>query len=182
MKTILPLRNHRAQQLHAVRFDLRGARAAWVDRHSASGFVLPRIELARSRVPASSLESERIVGSHAAVVRAVASGRADFGATYVHTLCDRSEHGPWSDLALAPSIRVLVKFGEIPPDAIAVRYALGCDLALTVRAALRALSTSPQVADALDARGFETPRRVAYEDLRAKVFQAYRRGRWTLMP
>lgn len=156
--------------------DLRGKVAAWVDRHSASGFVLPRIELARHRVLPASFKAERFVGSHAAVVRSVASGRADFGGTFLHVRRDGSEHGAWSDIGLASSIQGVARFGDVPPDAIAVRYALGRDLALALRAAFRALSARPEAEAAFDARGFVIPRRATYEALRASVFQAYRRG------
>ncbi len=161
--------------------ELRGKRAAWVDRHSASGFVLPRIELAAHGVGQSSLGLERLYGSHDAVVRAVASGRADFGATFVHVDENEAMRGAWSQTpGLEKSLRVMTTFGEIPPDAIATRY--GMDDAQRTRLT-RALTTMTKSAadrqllsNIFGARGFDTPRRATYESLRKAVFGAYRDG------
>ena len=106
---------------------LRGTRAAWVDRRSASGFVLPRVELAHLGVdPRTAFASERFYGSHEAVVRAVVGGRADFAATYARL--DRSGaavNGAWVDLPGAEeSVRVLIALGKIPGDVTAARHDL----------------------------------------------------------
>ncbi len=106
---------------------LEGKRAAWVDRRSASGFVLPRIHLASLGLdPRRAFGAQRFFGSHDAVVRAVVGGKADFGATYARL--DRSGgavHGAWADLPGAEeSIRVLLSFGKIPGDITATRPGL----------------------------------------------------------
>jgi ABC-type phosphate/phosphonate transport system substrate-binding protein len=121
-----------SSRISSVR-SLRGKRAAWVDVHSASGFVLPRIELDSSGVALSLLGPQRFYGSHEAVVRAVASGRADYGATYARIQGDKVV-GPWSRTpGMSTSIRVLSTFGEVPPDALAARY----DMDRTLRDRLR---------------------------------------------
>src|SRR5262249_37920440 len=62
---------------------LRGMRVAWVDPLSASGYVIPRIQLAMLGVdPRTTFEEQRFVGSHDAAVRAVARGEADVAATF----------------------------------------------------------------------------------------------------
>ena len=78
---------------------LVGKRAAWVDRYSAAGFVVPRIELAKAGLDVkTAFASQHFYGSHAAVVQAVADGRADFGATYVRLAAnDAVVGGPWLD-------------------------------------------------------------------------------------
>ena len=43
--------------------ELHGKRVAWVDWHSAAGYVLPRIELAAHGVRAANLGEERICGA-----------------------------------------------------------------------------------------------------------------------
>lgn len=111
---------------------LKGKRAAWVDQHSAAGFVLPRVQLAALGVdPRTAFSEERFYGSHEAVVRAVVGGRADFGATYARL--DRSGdvvNGAWADLPGAEgSTRVLSTFGMVPNDVILAR----ADLADEVR-------------------------------------------------
>jgi phosphonate transport system substrate-binding protein len=103
---------------------LKGKRAAWVDQHSAAGFVLPRVQLAALGIdPRSAFGEERFYGSHEAVVRAVVGGRADFGATYARL--DRSGevvNGAWADLPGAEeATRVLFTFGMVPNDVIVAR-------------------------------------------------------------
>ncbi len=104
---------------------LRGKRAAWVDRHSASGFSSAAHRARRRHgVDLRSLGAQRFYGNHDAVVRAVASGRADYGATYARIHGDKVL-GPWTRTpGLSASIRVLAAFGEVPPDAIAARYGI----------------------------------------------------------
>lgn len=103
--------------------NLKGKRAAWVDRHSASGFVMPRIELWEAGIdPRKAFASQKFYGSHDAVVRAVAEGRADFGATYARLAPNRSvKSGSWTQTKYAHQVRALATFGEIPSDVIAAR-------------------------------------------------------------
>jgi phosphonate transport system substrate-binding protein len=131
-----------ASQFHAVilvRADsrvrtpqgLKGKRAAWVDPHSASGFVLPRVQLSLLGLdPRGAFKEERFYGSHEAVVRAVVGGRADFAATYARL--DRSGevvNGVWADLPGAEQqVRVLATFGMVPNDVIVARSDLEEDL------------------------------------------------------
>ncbi len=161
--------------------ELFGKRAAWVDRHSASGYVLPRIELARHGIGAKNLAGERFFGSHDAVVRAVASGRADFGATFARPAGNGELAGSWVRTpGLARSIRVLATFGQVPPDALAVRRDMHPDLRERLSRAFRALTTTPKdrhlVSDVFGADNFQLPHRSTYEALRKVVFDAYNRG------
>lgn len=116
--------------------ELRGASAAWVDRFSASGYVIPRAALAtRKLAPRRLLREERFYGSHEAVVHAVLSGRANVGATYAQ-LDERGRiaRGAWSKIPDADRLlRVLVTVGKIPGDVIATRR----DTPEEVRAALK---------------------------------------------
>ncbi len=167
---------------HASTFEeLRGQRAAWVDRHSASGYVLPRIELAAHGIGPRELGGERFYGSHDGVVRAVASGRADFGATFAHVTQNGMTTGAWSKtLGLARSVRVLTTFGEVPPDAIAARYDMPADARERIARAFQELGKAPGdralAMDVLGADEFRVPRRPAYEPLRQMVFRAYKSG------
>src|SRR5258706_5089261 len=99
---------------------LVGTRAAWVDRHSASGFVIPRIKLSRFGIDLrGAFSSEHFYESHDAVVEAVVNGQADFGATWVQPGSRGAVTGPWT--RTSHEIRVLATFGSIPPDVIASR-------------------------------------------------------------
>jgi phosphonate transport system substrate-binding protein len=106
--------------------DLRGARVAWVDRQSASGYVVLRAALARAGVKLTdAFSEERFVRSHAAVASAVLGGEVDVGAT-----CAHSEQGvvhiarsPYAgDAGLTEfELRVVFEAGPIPSDIFAVR-------------------------------------------------------------
>src|SRR5579872_4973719 len=62
--------------------DLRGVRVAWVDRESASGYLVLRHGLAKQGVRLTeAFKSEIFVRSHAAVARAVIEKQVDVGAT-----------------------------------------------------------------------------------------------------
>lgn len=126
--------------------DLKGARAAWVDKDSASGYVMPRIGLSKLGLdPSTSFAAERFCGSHESVVRALAAGECDFGATY----SGEDEHGtitrgPWlGDTAGGPSpeMRVLARFGAIPGDTTAASAVLSAGLRERIAIELQAMST-----------------------------------------
>jgi phosphonate transport system substrate-binding protein len=113
---------HRGSKIKTPR-DLEGKRAAWVDPHSASGYVLPRMGLSAVGVdPRTAFRTERFFGSHDAVVRAVIERRADFGATFGGLDASGAlVRGAWSASEAAGDIVVLATFGAIPPDVIAAR-------------------------------------------------------------
>ena len=160
--------------------ELMGKRPAWVDVQSASGFVLPRIELDAHGVDLRSLTMQRFYGSHEGVVRAVASGRADFGATYARIQGDKVV-GPWTRTpGLSSSVRVLATFGEVPPDAIAARQDLDRKTRDAIVRGLLEMAHNEQdrklLTDVFGAEELEVPRRSFYEPLRARVLDAYQRG------
>jgi phosphonate transport system substrate-binding protein len=121
--------------------DLRGARVAWVDRESASGYVVLRAAMARAGVKLTeAFGHEQFVRSHAAVARAVLSGEVDVGATCAHT-----EHGnvhfarsPFAgDEGLSGNdLRVLFEAGPIPSDIFAVRHDVNARVRSAVESAL----------------------------------------------
>ncbi|WP_394823612.1 phosphate/phosphite/phosphonate ABC transporter substrate-binding protein [Pendulispora albinea] len=106
---------------------LRGSRAAWVDRWSASGYVIPRaILIAKGLTPKDLFREERFYGSHEAVVGAVLSGRANLGGTYAQ-LTEKGTllRGAWSNVRGGESnVRVLMTVGSIPGDLLAAHVAL----------------------------------------------------------
>jgi phosphate/phosphite/phosphonate ABC transporter binding protein len=98
--------------------DLRGARAAWVDRQSASGYLLIRAELRAAGVDLDRAFAEnRFMGSHEAVVRAVIDGAADVGATFVYLDAKRGapKRAGWG----RAKVRVIAHAGPIPADVVA---------------------------------------------------------------
>ena len=156
---------------------LVGKRAGWVDRYSASGFVIPRIKLARVGVdPRIAFRSERFLGSHAEVVRAVAAGEVDFGATWAQG--GRRLTGPWA--RTAAEVRVLATFGNIPPDVFAARAELDPAIRKMVVRALKNLDQDRGklwlVRDVFGTDSFFRPDISLYASLHEAVADAYRSG------
>jgi ABC-type phosphate/phosphonate transport system substrate-binding protein len=161
---------------------LRGWRAAWVDRHSASGFILPRLELSRRGVnPRTQLARERFFGTHAGVVGALVSGEADFAGTYAWTdATNKTVRGAWSGTELEHAVRVLATFGSIPSDVLVARADTAKDVRLAI---VRALKTMTVTGDArtsttrvFGSTGFCRPDPSSYERLRIDALDAHRRG------
>ncbi|MBK8998850.1 MAG: phosphate/phosphite/phosphonate ABC transporter substrate-binding protein [Myxococcales bacterium] len=104
--------------------DLRGARAAWVSKDSASGYFVPRWHLRSMGIRlAEAFASEALLGTHEAVTRAVLGDTADVGATHValDPVTGNLASAPWLAQGVAPSaVRVLLLVGPIPGDVIAV--------------------------------------------------------------
>jgi phosphonate transport system substrate-binding protein len=115
----------RADSPRRVPADLAGARAAWVDPDSCSGYLFPRIALSEDHGldPATLFSEEKMLGSHAAVIAAVTKRQADCGATFASGVPD--------------DMRWIVTSAPIPSDAVcaspsmdrARRDALGSALA-----------------------------------------------------
>ncbi len=94
-----------------------GGSVAWVDRFSAAGYLVPRAALRIAGTPAERLfSSEQFLGSHGEVVRAVLTGDASVGASFVY----RSPTGDvlragWGDAR----VRILLEHGPLPGDILA---------------------------------------------------------------
>jgi phosphonate transport system substrate-binding protein len=116
----------------------KGKRIAWVSQSSASGYVVPRLALARAGVPVRSYFSEEIfAGSHASVTRAAVRGEVDLAATYA-IFEDGDPNKPMVRSGMSTfdpelKVRVLDVSGPIPADLIVaspklpadIRFALG---------------------------------------------------------
>jgi phosphonate transport system substrate-binding protein len=102
--------------------ELEHGAAAWVDPESTAGYLVPRINLAARGLDLRKLVArESFVRTHDAVVDAIASGRADFGATYCLRRhgAKEPERGPWIGRpGVEEKIRVLDVSPPIPNDAL----------------------------------------------------------------
>lgn len=99
--------------------DVRGARVAWVDRRSASGYLVIRAHLRSIGADLDRMfAADQFVGAHDAVARAVQEREADVGATYVHfdPVTGIPVRSGWGDL----DMRVIAHAGPIPADVIAI--------------------------------------------------------------
>jgi phosphate/phosphite/phosphonate ABC transporter binding protein len=163
--------------------DLRGKRAAWVDRYSAAGFVMPRIELVVQGLdPREDLGGQRFYGTHEGVATAIADGRADFGATWVQL--DDDHHvirGPWSTNAkIAAQVQVFATFGSIPSDVIAMRADLDARVRERLERGLFQIAKNERgksLAQAVfGADEFRKPLMASYENLREQAAEAAAEG------
>lgn len=118
--------------------DLAGARFAFVDRTSTSGYLYARALLREYGVdPDRDLGRAIMAGSHPEVVRAILEGRADAGAVG-SSLFDP----PDSILAAREELRVIGKTARIPFDAYCVRPDLDEGATRRIERALLAISAS----------------------------------------
>jgi phosphate/phosphite/phosphonate ABC transporter binding protein len=137
-----------SMRIHTL-LGLQGARAVWVDPFSASGYVLPRLQLVALGIdPRQVFSEERFVGSHEGVVRELMEGRADVGATYA-TVNEAgvAVRGGWTDVpGGSEQVRVLTTFGTIPGDLVAAHVKLEPSLAEAFSRALVAVGNDPGAA------------------------------------
>jgi phosphonate transport system substrate-binding protein len=109
--------------------ELNHVRAAWVSRNSATGYVFAAAKLDAENVPFNAFDAHEFLGSHEAVCKAVASGKADVGATFMD---DRgAKKRPQIDGCVqtigrnrASDLRVLAVGERVPSDAFFTRKGL----------------------------------------------------------
>lgn len=143
--------------------DVHDARMGWVDRQSASGYLVIRSELRAAGIDLrTAFTLEEFCGTHPRVVHAVASGRVDLGATYACFADDGSVlAASWLDAGLAPSIRVIGASSPIPADVVAMSLRTPVlEGRLVQRALLGARPGTPlgdAAAQLFHAEGFDVP-------------------------
>lgn len=163
--------------------DLAGRKAAWVDPFSASGYVLPRIELfARGVDPRTAFFAEKFYRSHDVAVRAVVQRRADFAATWAGLdAAGKVVRAPWFDMdTREDAIRVVATLGAIPGDTIGVRPNLPFAAREKIRTALIRLSGDAQhhfrIRDLFGVDEFRPWSTLGYEELRRAAMMASESG------
>lgn len=160
--------------------DLRGRRIAWVDPDSATGYLVPRLYLQGAGFDVTTMfAEERFLSSHSAVVDAVVSGRFDAGATYCSSKDTPDVQGAWGNAPL----RVIIRSGEIPNDAIVVARNVAADVRSKLLRWLLDLRTSRARSLSLDlfaAEGFRTAAAEHFEPLKRILIAA--RARRTVPP
>jgi phosphate/phosphite/phosphonate ABC transporter binding protein len=144
--------------------DLDGNSVAWVDRQSASGYLVIRTALVHEGVDLSrAFSHEEFAGTHPRVAHAVLSGRIDLGATFATFRDDGSlVVAGWSTLASEQDVQIVTSIGPIPADVVAMNVRTPPALGRAVqRAVLEASIGTPlfHAACALfGADAFEVPR------------------------
>jgi phosphonate transport system substrate-binding protein len=134
--------------------ELEGARAAWVDPASLSGYVVACRWLEQNgRNPEQLFSKQLTLKTHSAVSRAVLGGDADVGATYANLDPNggRIVDAGWSEIGAGEGdVHVIATIGPVPADSIVVsarlpdpmREQIGvalCSLAGSALAAVRVL-------------------------------------------
>jgi phosphate/phosphite/phosphonate ABC transporter binding protein len=162
---------------------LNGTSVAWVDPLSASGYVLPRIQLAALGIdPRTCFASERFLGSHAEVVRAIINGEVDVAATFAGLDGEGAvSRRSWTNEADdGPDVRILAAFGAIPGDLIASRYDVAPDLrhalVTSLRAACEDSAMGPIAKRVFGVETFSPEGFASYDGLRAAIEAAADRG------
>lgn len=157
--------------------ELRGARVAWVGPDSCSGYLFPRQALVlRGLDPGRFFGEEAFCGSHAEVVRRVASGAVDVGATFFNMDRGRSDSGAisagWYDASDIP-MRPVMTTDPIPSDAICASSGLDPELRVRALAALLGVTADPAGRAALEvifaAERFAPAREAPYAAVRAAM-------------
>jgi phosphate/phosphite/phosphonate ABC transporter binding protein len=146
---------HSSATIHTLD-GLRGMKVAWVDPCSASGYVMPRIQLAMLGIdPRTAFDEEVFTGSHDASVRALAEGEVDVAATFARVDgAGNVTAGSWSLLeGMRSRVRVFWTFGAIPSDVIVARAGYASEVRERIAAAFVA-STNDPVAGPLARRLF----------------------------
>jgi phosphate/phosphite/phosphonate ABC transporter binding protein len=152
---------------------VRGARIAWVDPLSASGYVVPRLGLLAQGIdPRTTFAQEFFAGSHAEAVRAVLEGHADIAATYANLdERERVGHGVWTEIgASVDDFHIVAMLGEIPPDLIAARASVPEEQRDAVVRAFLDMAAETELGDAIESifggRRFERGTSSSYRALR----------------
>lgn len=156
--------------------DLKGMRAAWVDRDSAAGYLYPRAMVIKSGAVADSFFSkENFLGTHKQVCQAVLSGDADVGATF-ETGSDNKELRPdGCILALGADaktkLRAIVGSDPIPNEVVAVRKDFDPNLLETLGSVFGQMSTTEAgrkvLTDVFNAQGFGAALETDFNSVRA---------------
>jgi ABC-type phosphate/phosphonate transport system substrate-binding protein len=103
--------------------DLRGRTVMWLDRQSASGYVIPRLHLASRGLHADTFFASQTFGAtHLAVLDAVSTGEADVGTSWcrVDPTTAKMLDAGWirSDGMSIRPVRAAHTIGPVPNDAI----------------------------------------------------------------
>jgi phosphonate transport system substrate-binding protein len=101
--------------------DLKGKSMAWVEKASATGYIIPKAELIKRGIdPETTLGKQVFKGSHDAVVMSVFRKETDAGATWVNDT--EGKKGSWHLYLRKPEelaqVKMLFESDPIPGDAL----------------------------------------------------------------
>jgi phosphonate transport system substrate-binding protein len=164
-----------------VRLDkLDGLKAAWVDRDSVAGFLLPQGLLRERGVRGwETFSSERFAGSYKAALEEVLAGRADLAAVWTSSSLDtqaamRSLEEIVGDRA--KELEVLAVTRECPNDGVVLSPRADDPSAAALERAFLTMADDPEgrvvLTEVFSAERFEPAPRGSYRELYDLVFAA----------
>ena len=153
---------------------LEGARAAWVDRDSVSGYLLP-LALLRTRGldPGKVFFSQDFLGSFRAVVEAVLAEKADVTSVYAAPASASSDAGATGLEEILPGkserFRVIAFTDEAPNDGVVCSMSMAPDLMRAMEKVILEMHATADGAallrDVFHAEKFEPAPRLGYRSL-----------------
>jgi phosphonate transport system substrate-binding protein len=158
--------------------ELKGVRMAWVDRESSSGYIVPRIHLASLGCDLTTFFSQETFQlSHTAVIDAVASGRADLGATfYCVDATGKLTTAGWTDAdgTTIRSVKVAAHAGPIPNDMVIVSKKAPVSTRASIQRWFLGLDARSRelFGEVLHSSEFRVPSEVHLQPLRAMIAAA----------
>jgi len=119
---------------------LKGKVFAFVDRHSASGYLFPYAFFLNQGIdPENYFKEVVFAGNHRKAIQYVLEGKVDAAATYSEGLMAARESG-----LRVRSLRIIKKTGRIPFDAVCARGDLDLNLVQQVKSLLLHLDTNDE--------------------------------------
>lgn len=148
--------------------DLPGRHAAWVDRLSTAGYLLPMARLrSLGQEPDEVFASQSFLGSYGRAVRAVLDREADLCAVYVRDATIESVDETLVDLVGETDMIHAVDFtAEVPSDGLVVVQQPGNTELEDVVQRLRSLRTHTMLLTIFDAEALEPAQPSDYDELR----------------
>jgi ABC-type phosphate/phosphonate transport system substrate-binding protein len=163
--------------------ELRGKRVVWLDRRSASGYVIPRLHMyAHDMDPETFFATETFADTNLAMIDAVAAGRVDTGTTWcrVHPTTKAIVNAGWTRPDGTPirPIDAAHTIGPVPNDAILVAKSLhAADRSTLARWLLNPSERSrAPLLDLMSTSAFRIPVSDHFETLRHMLRAARARG------
>lgn len=156
--------------------DMAGRSFGFVDRASGSGYLYPLVYIwDRFGDPKRFFSQVYFLGNHQAMLREIAAGNVDAGATYSAALITYGQAG------LGSPFRIVAKTGRIPFDAMASGPALNDAQNAALRSALLGINTRTArgrrvLGPLRHTNGFLPGNDAAYETIRQVVARAAMHG------
>jgi phosphonate transport system substrate-binding protein len=152
---------------------LAGTTAAWSDRDSVGGYLLPMAWLREKGLePARTFFRQDFLGSYRATLEAVASGKADVTSLFAPSAKDGASQGTGVDEVWPGhenDFKVIAYTEDAPNDGVAVAMSLGGDMVTNLEKALLTLHQTTEgqavLKDCFHAEKFEVSPRMSYRAL-----------------